>query len=113
MSCTYAVECAANIGAVFPAATSLVASVSSDATGAITITYQPSVLPPPWNVLAISPVDPATVTPIDLSYVPQPTPAHPIPFVWGCGIAQIKPGAINPNAAATTILAKYLPAGCK
>jgi prepilin-type N-terminal cleavage/methylation domain-containing protein len=103
MSCSTAAICA-GIGASPAPATANVASVTSDANGVITITYQPNLIAA--NILTLAPYDgslaaAAQTTPALLATVPALT------IVWKCGWQAT--GA----APATTVLQKYLPATCR
>ncbi|WP_278438282.1 pilin [Pseudomonas oryzihabitans] len=99
MSCTNAATCNV-IGATPQDATALagnrnVASVTSAATGIITITYKAAVVPAGANTLLISPVAADGSTAVDLSTAAAGTAVN-----WTC----------NANG---TLAAKYRPANCR
>mgnify|MGYP003586311030 CR=1 FL=1 len=103
MECTDAATCA-TLGASPMDATTLtgnknVESIVSDATGIITISYKPAVVPTAEKALVIAPVEGAAA--LNLS-----TPANAgkqIAWVCGTGVA----------AATSTLQAKYRPANCR
>lgn len=102
MACTDAATCAA-IGATLMDATALggnknVQSVTSDATGIITITYKTTVVPTGANVLTIEPVAANGTTAVNLQTTAAGTQVN-----WRCGGA----------STASTILQKYRPAACR
>lgn len=104
MECTDAATCA-TLGASVMDATALagnanVTSVTSAATGIITIAYKPAVVPAAANALVISPVD-ATGTALALNDVANA--GAQISWVCGTGAA----------ATASTLEAKYRPANCR
>jgi type IV pilus assembly protein PilA len=107
MACTDITTCA-NIGATAPAATKNVDSVQSTSDGTITISYNASVLPGGANLLVITPINPAT----NVQFNAQ-TDAAGTPFQFVCGKSKLAGDVANPNEAATTVQAKYLPGGCK
>jgi type IV pilus assembly protein PilA len=104
MTCTDATTCG-NIGATVPPATANLASITSDATGIITITYQPNLLGTA-NVLKLAPFD-GSVTPPVLVVLNVPPTGTPAALVWKCGYQATG----VPNA--TPVLQKYLPATCR
>jgi hypothetical protein len=61
----------------------IVTAVQSTANGTIYITYQIGLLPAGYNILAISPIDPAVDVILDLSSAAEAG----TPFAWVCGIA--------------------------
>ena len=100
MSCSDATTCGA-IGATAMDTTALsgnknVASVVSDKTGIITVSYKTSVVPSTANALTINPVGADGTTPLDLS-----TAAAGSQVSWLCG------------GTGTNVQAKYLPANCR
>lgn len=101
--CTDAATCAV-LGATPMDATALagnknVASITSSASGIITITYKPSVVPAANNALTIEPVGANGTTAVDLS-----TDATAGTQVnWRCGGA----------STASTLNQKYRPASCR
>ena len=102
MACTDSATCGA-IGATLLDATALagnknVASITSAATGVITITYKAAVVPATENTIALQPVGPDGTTVLDLS-----TAAAGSQIAWRC----------LPTAAGSTLLAKYRPASCR
>ena len=102
MACTDTATCSA-IGATLMNTTALagnknVDSVTSAATGVITITYKPGVVPAAANTLAIEPVGPNGTTVLDLQTADAGTQV-----AWRC----------LPTAAGSTLLAKYRPASCR
>jgi type IV pilus assembly protein PilA len=101
MICTSKTECD-SIGATLLDATALagnanVNSVTSDATGAITISYKASVVPATANELVLTPVDVDGTTAVDLS-----TAAAGIQVNWSCSIDGTNP-----------LEDKYRPANCR
>lgn len=102
-ACTDVATCEV-IGATPMAATDLagnknVASVTSDASGIITISYKPAVVPAAANALTIEPVGADGTTALDLST--DATAGATIN--WRCGGA----------SAASTVQQKYRPAACR
>lgn len=98
-ACTDAATCA-TIGTTPLDATALagnrnVASVTSGATGIITITFKPAVVPAANNTLLISPVQADGTTAMDLS------------------AAESSGANINWTCTGGTLLAKYRPATCR
>lgn len=101
--CTTQTECDA-IGTTVMDTTALggnknVASVTSDATGIISITYKAAVLASPDNVLTIEPVGANGTTAVDLSNAATAGTT----VNWRCGGA----------SAASTVKEKYRPAACR
>jgi type IV pilus assembly protein PilA len=101
MTCNDAATCA-TIGASTMNAAALagndnVDSIVSDATGIITISYKPAVVPAANNALVISPVDAAGAALL----LNDPAIAG-TQVSWDCG-----------GTAATTLDAKYRPANCR
>ncbi len=88
MTCTDATTCG-NIGATLPTATANVQSITSAATGVITITYNPNVAAAGANTILMTP------TPADLSAAA----AAGSPITWVC--------------TGGTLLGKYRPASCR
>ena len=106
MSCTNAVTCAV-IGASVMDAAALggnqnVTSVTSAATGVITILYKPAVVPAAANSLLITPVNAAGTAAVALNNVA--TAGQQIN--WKCGLGGV-------GATGGTLLAKYRPASCR
>jgi hypothetical protein len=99
MICTTATDCG-NLGTSLPPVTNNVASINSDSTGVITITYQTALLTTGSNTLALVPWDGSAATPakVDLST------AAGASIIWKCGYQA---------AAGSTVPAKYLPATCR
>jgi type IV pilus assembly protein PilA len=101
--CNNAATCA-TLGTTALDATALagnsnVASVVSDATGIITISYKPAVVAAGANALTIEPVAADGATAIDLS----DAATAGAQINWRCGGASV----------ASTLLAKYRPASCR
>jgi len=99
MECTDAATCDA-IGATLLNAAALggndnVASITSDSTGIITITYEASVVPAAANTLLITPVNAAGAAAVDLSAAAAGTQVN-----WSCSL----------NG---TLESKYRPANCR
>lgn len=106
MSCTNAATCDA-IGASVMDATALagnanVASVTSAATGVITIAYKPAVVPAAQNTLLVTPVNAAGAAAVDL----QTAATAGTQINWKCGLG-------GTGATGGTLLAKYRPASCR
>ncbi|MDP3423123.1 MAG: pilin [Burkholderiaceae bacterium] len=101
MSCTNAATCTV-IGVTFLdlAQNKNIATVNSAATGAITITFRPSVVPAGANTLILRPVTAAGAN-LDLSAAASAGAT----FTWSC----VGVGA----ATGGTLLDKYRPAACK
>jgi type IV pilus assembly protein PilA len=104
MSCIDATTCG-NIGATVAPATANVASITSDATGVITITYQPNLLGTS-NMLKLAPFDGSFTPPVQ-AILNVPPPGTPPAIVWKCGYQATG----VPNA--TPVVQKYLPATCR
>jgi type IV pilus assembly protein PilA len=101
MACTDATTCG-NLGTTLPPSTSNVASILSDSTGMITITYQTALLASGSNALALVPWD-GSATPqakVSLASVAGAS------IIWKCGYA-------DTGGSATNVPAKYLPATCR
>lgn len=101
MSCTTVATCD-TLGATPMDATALagnknVASVSSDATGIITVVFKPAVVPDAESTLQIKPVGADGTTAVNLQTVAAGTQIN-----WACA-----PGATK------AIKTKYLPANCR
>ena len=105
MSCTGTADCG-TIGASVPPVTTNVASITSDSTGVITITYSTALLGSS-NVLYLQPYDgtagAATTSPVNLATTAGAT------IVWRCGNST---GTYS-GGATSTVLGKYLPATCR
>ena len=99
MICTSAAECSA-LGTSLPPTTNNVASINSDSTGVITITYQTALLASGSNTLALVPWDGSASAPakVDLGGTAGAS------IIWKCGYQA---------ASGTTVPAKYLPATCR
>jgi hypothetical protein len=106
MQCSSMYDCI-NIGATLPPPTSIVYSVTSEATGAIHIFYQMTVLPAGANILTLTPVNARTGARLDM------LTDRRTPYVWDCGTASTIVGFKHPFPYETTIPSKYLPADCK
>jgi type IV pilus assembly protein PilA len=104
MSCTDATTCG-NIGTTLPPQTNNVASITSDATGVITITYQAALLGTA-NVVKLAPFD-GSVSPAVLAVLNVAPTGAPPAIIWKCGYQATG----VPNA--TPVLQKYLPATCR
>ncbi|PPD29449.1 MAG: prepilin-type cleavage/methylation domain-containing protein [Methylomonas sp.] len=106
MTCTDAATCDAIGSSVMDAAAlagnANVTSVTSGATGVITIAYKPAVVPAAANTLLITPVDAAGAAAVDLSNAA--TAGQQIN--WKCGLGGV-------GATGGTLLAKYRPASCR
>ena len=89
--------CSTNLGATFPPqGTANIRTMTSAATGTITVTYQPAVVAAGANTLTLVPQNPPG-TDVALNL-----PANAgISFVWKCG------------GTGTTVVPKYLPAACR
>lgn len=99
MSCTSQATCD-TLGATWLGTTALsgnknVASIQSDATGIITITYKAAVVPAGANTVLISPVGANGTTAVDLSTTAAGTQVN-----WSC-------------SQNNTVQQKYLPANCR
>jgi type IV pilus assembly protein PilA len=94
--CNDAATCNANVGASYPAATLNVASVQSDATGIITITYTTAVVPAGADALTLNPID-AAQAPVALDNAATAGAQ----VGWKCG------------GVGSTLQAKYRPANCR
>lgn len=102
MECTNAATCDA-VGATLMNAAALagndnVDSITSDASGIITIVYENSVVPAGNNALALTPVQADGVTPVDLSAAAAGTQVN-----WTCAV----------DAGANPLEDKYRPANCR
>ncbi len=102
MSCISQISCN-NVGVTFLGGAALagnknVESATSDATGVVSITFKPSVVPAGGNVLYIDPIN-ASGAALDLSSSANAGTR----INWACGT----------GPSASTISAKYLPASCK
>lgn len=96
-ACSDAASCEANIGATFLDLTNNknVTSIASAATGVITITYRPAVVPTANSTILVEPVVGSATAATDLS-------------------AATSAGAqINWQCTGGTVVAKYRPASCK
>lgn len=102
MACTDAATCTAigtnPLDATALAGNANVTSITSDATGIISIAFKPSVVPAAANTLTISPVAADGTTALDLSSAANAGAQ----VNWKCG-----------GVAATTVDSKFLPANCR
>jgi type IV pilus assembly protein PilA len=107
MSCGLTTASCAGIGASSAPATAAVASITSNATGLVSITYSAALLGTS-NVLFMVPYDgtqgAVVAGPADLSAA---VALLPVQIIWKCGYAATPAGPV------TTVNPKYLPAVCR